>query len=223
VADAIVFLPLPARRALRRLSRAFSGARLEVERRGPIRRPVRATLHVDGATVSMHVLTDAELSAELRARRDPGLDPLGALRLADSAWASRVAEATGGTLREGGADAVRRGLALCALMGRWQAEIDSWEGREREPERLLSWLRRHDADGALSEAERAWLLAPVGEAKLETWVTGLRQALASHAYALDAVASPDETDVPTLLHALGYLADELPPLRLRRGAEAHLR
>jgi len=219
VAETIVFLPLPARRALHAVRRRFPDARLEIERRGPIRRPVRATLHAGDKAIEMEVLSDAELSNELRTRRDPTLDPLGALRMQDANWAERIAKATGGAVREPRPDAVLRALALAALLGRRQAETGEWEGREEEPQRLLFWLEGHGADAALSPRERAWLLSPVGEAKPEAWVTHLREALASHAYALGAVADPDETDVPKLLHAVGYLADEIPELRMRPGAK----
>jgi len=220
VDDAIVFTPLPARRALQAVRKAFPDARLEIERRGPIRAPVRATLHAADEAVAIEVLTSRELSSELRVRRDPALDPLGALRLKDAAWARRIAEATGGVLRGGVPDPVLRGLALCALVGRAQAETGEWEGREEEPQRLLAWLERHGAANALSEEERAWLAAPVGGLPDRP---GLVDDLASHAYALGAVDSSEERNLPALLHALGYLADEIPARRMRAGAERYLR
>ncbi len=136
--EAIVFLPLPARRALQAIHRKYPGVHLEIERRGPIRRPVSATLHVE-SPVRLEVLSDGELSAELRARRDASLDPLAAVRVRED-WAQRIAEATGGIVRSARPDPVLRGLALCALVGRLQTEEDEWEGREQEPQRLLRWL-----------------------------------------------------------------------------------
>jgi hypothetical protein len=217
VPEAIVFLRLPARRALQAIHRSYPDIHLEIERRGPIRRPVRAILHVE-SPVLIEVLTDGELSAELRARRDASLDPLSAVRVRED-WAERIAEATGGTARVARPDPVLRGLALCALVGRLQTEEDEWEGREQEPQRLLSWLESHGADAALSEVERAWILAPVDALPYAAWSVGLPEALRSHGRALGI----DEPDIPALMNALGYLADELPKVRMRPGAERYLR
>jgi hypothetical protein len=217
VPEAIVFLNLPARRALQAIRRAYPDIHLEIERRGPIRRPVSAILHVE-SPVRLEVLSDGELSAELRARRDASLDPLAAVRVKED-WAERIAEATGGIVRSARPDPVLRGLALCALVGRLQTEEDEWEGREQEPQRLLRWLESHGADAALSDVERAWLLAPIDALPFAIWSAGLPEALRNHGRALGI----DEPDIPALMNALGYLAEELPELRMRPGAERHLR
>jgi hypothetical protein len=209
VPDAIVFLPLPARRALQAIHEAYPRARLEIERRGPIRRPVRATLHVE-EPVEIEVLTDRELSAELRRRRDRSLDPLAAVRV-PRPWATRIAEVTGGRLH---VEPVARGLAVSALVARAQLESEQWDGRESEPQRLLAWLRTHGADAALTEEELGWLEAPVDELPAEATAADLAGELTALARQLRLVDELESVDVPGLLHAFGILQDELPgPLR----------
>ncbi|MEM8885247.1 MAG: hypothetical protein AAGD14_14360 [Planctomycetota bacterium] len=210
MAEEIVFLPLPARRALRSLQQAFPQHRLEIFRRGPIRTPVRAVLHTDDGPVSMTVLSPRELSAELRRRQDRSLDPLAALRV-PGAWAARVAAATEGSRP---VDPVHRGLALTALVARAQLEDESWEGRAEEPARLLAWLERHDAEGALTEVERGWLLAPVDAMPEEALEAGFFEELTQLAVLLRVAPDLVSFDVPGLLNAFGILQDELPePLR----------
>ena len=156
------------------------------------------------------MLTARELSAELRARRDPALDPLAAIRMPAGEIADRVAELTGGVLREARPHPVLRGLALSALVARAQVEVDEFDGREAEPARLLAWLEKHGGDGALDDAERAWLLAPVGALPDDAWAADLPGQLAKIAHGLGLVPDPQSVDVPGLLHAFGILQDELP-------------
>ena len=213
--EVIVFLPCPARRALRKVQLAFAGVRLEILRRGPIRTPIRAVLHGDDGVTAIHVLTNAELSAELRERREPGLDPLAAFRIPAGATAGRIATVTDGDLRATLLDPILRGLAVSALVARAQVEVEEWEGREAEPGRLLVWLQKHGGDAALSDEERVWLESPVGSLPEEAWQADLPGQLGEVAHRLRLVADPTAIDVPGLLHSFGILQDELPAV-LRR-------
>jgi hypothetical protein len=208
--DVVVFLPCPARRALRKVQLAFTGVRLEIVRRGPIRTPIRAVLHADDGATPIHVLTSAELSTELRKRKEPGMDPLAALRMPAGAIADRIADVTRGKLRPALPDPLLRGLALSALVARAQVEVEEWEGREAEPVRLLQWLVKHGGDAALSGQERGWLESPVGSLPEEAWQADLPRQLGDVAYVLGLVGDPTAVDVPGLLHSFGILQDELP-------------
>jgi hypothetical protein len=217
VDDVIVFLPCAARRALRKVQRAHPDVRLEIFRRGPIRTPIRAVLHCDegaGGDVPIHVLTSAELSAELRERREQGLDPLAAFRIPAGPMADKIAAITGGELRGVRPDHVLRGLAVSALVARAQVEVEQWDGREAEPGRLMAWLEKHGGDAALSEEERTWLMSPVGSLPEEAWQADLPGQLGEIAHRLGFAEDPAAVDVPGLLHSFGMLQDVL-PARLR--------
>lgn len=213
--EVFVFLPCPARRALRKVQLAHANVRLEIVRRGPIRTPIRAVLHHEHGLVPIHVLTSKELSTELRERREAGLDPLAAFEIPAGPVADHIAAVTGGELRPVRPNAVLRGLAVSALVARAQVEVEDWEGREHEPERLLAWLRKHGGHTALSDDELGWLEAPVGSLPEEAWQADLPGQLGEVAHRLGLVADPNAVDVPGLLHSFGILQEEL-PARLRR-------
>ena len=121
-------------------------------------------------------------------------------------------------------------LALCALVGRLQTEEDEWEGREEEPQRLLRWLESHGADAALSDAERAWLLAPVDALPYAAWGVGSpaatrspvvgaspsaggppRSMTATPCSTSNPASGPSTAIAPTRSRAVGG-----PPARMRR-------
>ena len=207
--ETILFVPETARAALARMEAALPGSRWMVERQGMLRSPTSAIVEIDGVRTV--------------------LDALGAFYV-DGPHGEALEGASGGWLRGGDASPLLRGLALCALVGRVRAEGDAdYEGRADEPRRLLEWLERHGADIALSEEERGWLREPIGSLPDEVAFMSLPERLASHAYALGILDSPDplpEARLPALLNEFGFLQSELPDwtsrAKLRPGREAFL-
>ena len=208
--EVLLFLSCPARRALRKVQQEFPDLRLEIRRRGPIRTPIHAVLRHPDGPVPIQVLSSAELSTELRRRREPGLDPLAAFLVGAGVLADRIAAVTGAEIRRVLPDPVLRGLAISALVARAQVEVEEWDGREHEPGRLLAWLEKHGGDAALSEEERRWLESPIGSLPEDAWKADLPGQLGEAAYRLGLVADASAVDVPGLLHSFGILQDELP-------------
>ncbi len=226
--DVVLFVPESARAAIARMEAALTGSHWMVERQGMLRSPVSAIMQMDGRRTVLDVLTSGELSAALREWRDPAIDALTAFRV-DGPHGAELAEASGGWLRGADPAPLLRGLALCALVARLRAERDNYDGRADEPRRLLGWLERHGAEVALSEEEHGWLTAPIDTLPEEVEFMSLPERLASHAYALGVVASPDPVDserLHELLNQFGFLQDELPDwtsrARITPGRESYL-
>ena len=222
----LLFVPHPARRTVAAWQAALPEGACIVTRRGALRTIVKVTLH---GSIVLVPLTSGELSAELRARRDDTelLGALAAFRVSGDRDPALLAEAAPGWLREVDASPALRGLALCALVARVQAEDDEYEGREEEPARLLAWLEQHGAKNALSEEEREWLSTSIGALPEEARYASLPERFASHAFALGLVPSPEPGNLHELMSRFGFLSDELPAglkdARIRPGRDEYLR
>ena len=224
----ILFSPEAVARTVAAWRAALPDADWAIERKGVFRTIVDVTLEHDGASLRLTPLSSGELSAELRSRRDDVElhDALAAFRVDGAGPVDALVRAVEGWRRETDPSPALRGLALCALVARVQAEDDDYEGIEEEPARLLAWLERHGAAIALSEEERAWLTTPIGSLPLVAQYASLPDRLASHAFALGLVADPESAPLPELMSAFGFLSDALPPglgtRRIRPGREQFL-
>jgi len=226
VPDALLFVPDAVRASLARIRAVLSEGGWIVERRGVFRVVTRASYRAGDESVVLEPLTSGELSAELRLRQDPEIDALAAFRVSEGALAARLAEASGGWLRSVDPSPSLRGLALCALVARLQAEDEQYAGREDEPVKLMAWLQRHGAGIALSEEEHAWVVAPVDRLPEEARFASLVERFGSHAYALGLTETTEPGPLHELMSSFGFLADELPAgllgLRVVPGRERHL-
>jgi len=221
----LLFVPDPVRRTVAAWQAALPEGACIVTRRGAFRTIVRVTLH---GSLVLVPLTSGELSAELRARRDDSelRNAVAAFRVSGDWDPALLAETAPGWLREVDASPALRGLALCALVARVQAEDDDYEGHKGEPDRLLKWLEHHGAENALSEEEREWLIASIDALPEEARYASLPERFASHAFALGLVPSPEPGNLHELMSRFGFLSDALPTglkdSRIRPGRDAHL-
>jgi len=221
----LLFVPHPVRRTVAAWQAALPEEACIVTRRGAFRTIVKVTLH---GSLVLVPLTSGELSTELRARRDDTelLSALAAFRVSGDWDPVLLAETAPGWLREVDASPALRGLALCALVARVQAEDDEYEGREEEPARLLKWLEQHGAEIALSEEEREWLTAPIDALPDEARYASLPERFASHAFALGLASSPEPGDLHELMSCFGFLSEDLPAglasSRIRSGRDEFL-
>jgi len=224
----IVFVPETVARTLAAWQQSVSDGEWTLQRRGLLRTIMGARLERSGAVLHLTPLTSGELSMELRGRRDDSdlQDALAAFHVGGSGPVETLAGAVGGWLRGTDPSPVLRGLALCALVARVEAEEEDYEGIEGEPGRLVGWLSRHGAEIALSEEEHAWLVAPIGKLPLVARYASLPDRLATHAFALGLVADPEAAGLPELMNSFGFLSEELPAglatRRIRPGRDQFL-